>query len=895
MTDTFTIKFSSDADPSNNKTSFTLTETEINNTATSLTLHGKNAVPFGEDLWTNLVHLLENFYSSSGPNNSTLGQLWFDSTANALKVRRLSSTAPFSPEWALVSPFNGSSNLTVPLVTSLANNDITGDTSDFDNYFVTKSYSDTHYLPRGNFVPGADALSKYKIKYSTDVSFGSGDTTALVTKKYVDDLVGVSTSLHFTVQVDGSMVATTPLLGSLDNSIPAAGATPSGNLSVYDNYFVTRGYADQRYLREGVFDNDNRRISVSKIQYNSDAIYSAPYDDYTLVHKLFVTDYVASEVSKVTSTPAWLNVTTQPSLGVLWSDGNTPIKNIPIDSSNTGGQVLAINSSKNGFEWITPQVPNNAPNWVTNVPTGVMVGNGSIVNGVSSTSDKQILATTLTGSTISYEWKSLSDLGLVTKTANSQGFLYSDGTNLSSSYGGHDTVLTINSTGIPEWVLKSTLGGSGTTPSPTPSTQKWRNESENRKTNILYTNNTGFPILISVDDGNIVNEGIQLTVDGVIIGKMSTTSSATCLITDIIPAGSTYKIIRANAPTAETKIQWRELTLDFSGSSISAPSAGVVTSNGTTLSGTSYGTNNYLLASSGTGLKWVDPSTIGGGTSSTVNSNAIATTNPGPVTFTSTKASNTTMYDGYALPNGYNMSGVTQLLSLKLPDLSSDTLVSVTVGGTTAKTGTALTVIKMFADVNGTNIRSVSEDGTTFIITVKAGGSYTLNLMGQYHTALGVLSGAGKVTASNVFIEALAVGGTLSSSGSGSTGAVRMVKNTVSAKSFTNSNTPVNLVSVTIPASPTGTTVEYWVTLGFSHINGYTINDGSVPDSTVITVKDGSSILYNFDSIYTRFYSAAFSVTVSSTPKTLTLAIRGVNCDGDCINNYITATPITSL
>lgn len=901
MTDTFTIKFSSDADGATRKLPFTLTETEINTTSTSLTLHGKNAVPFGEDLWNNLVHLLENFCSSSGPAYSTLGQLWFDTTANALKVRRLSSSVPGTLEWALISPFNGSSNLTIPLITSGVNNGIADDTSSFDNYFVTRGYTDGRYLRSGStFDNTTTSKSKYIIEYGTGFTTAefTGKNNALVTKQYVDTLIGIADNLSIDVLVDGSMVTTKPLIGSLDNMIPAAGAIPSGNLSTYDNYYITRGYADQRYLREGVFDNDNRRMSISKIQYNSDAIYSvSDDDDYTLVHKKYVVDYVTSSIAaNATPIPSWLAGTQPAGLGVLWSNGTDPINIVPI-GTNTGGQVLAINSSANGFEWITPAAPApTLPAWISTIPTGVMVGNGSIVNGVSSTLDKQILSTKLTGSNVSYEWKSITDLDLVSKVTTENGFLYANGSAITYSKGGNDTVLTINSTGTPEWVAKSTLGGGTPTNIPT---AFWTDVKSTRTANTTYTNTTGSAIIVIVVVGNTPDTRHDFLVGATIVGKTSTTAMQN--VTFVVPAGVTYRYSNTsyNSSTNGEIYAWVEsggANITGGGSTMPILAKGVVISDGSTLSSKSYGTNNQLLASDGgNGLKWVDSSTIGG-SSSTVNSNAIATTNPGPVTFTNTKASNTTMYDGYVLPSGYNMSVTTQLLSLKLPVLSSDTLVSVTTGGVTARTGTgAIVVLKLFADVNGTNVRSVSEDGTTFIISVKAGTSYTINLIGQFHTALGAFSGAGTVTASNVFIEALAVGGTLSSTGSSSSGAVRMQKNTVASTAFTNSNTPVNLVSVTIPASAAGTTVEYWVTLGFSHIDGYTINDGSVPDSTVITVKDGSAIKYTFDSIYTRFYSAAFSVSVSSTAKTLTLAIRGVNCSGSCINNYITATPITSL
>lgn len=56
-------------------------------TSTSLTLIGKNFSGYGEFLNENLVHMLENFASSTEPRSPQTGQLWWDSNANLLKVK----------------------------------------------------------------------------------------------------------------------------------------------------------------------------------------------------------------------------------------------------------------------------------------------------------------------------------------------------------------------------------------------------------------------------------------------------------------------------------------------------------------------------------------------------------------------------------------------------------------------------------------------------------------------------------------------------------------------------------------------------------------------------------------------------------------------------------------
>ena len=58
----------------------------IDQTATDLTLIGKNVSYYGEFYNENLIKLLENFSSNTSPNNPMQGQLWFDSSESRLKV-----------------------------------------------------------------------------------------------------------------------------------------------------------------------------------------------------------------------------------------------------------------------------------------------------------------------------------------------------------------------------------------------------------------------------------------------------------------------------------------------------------------------------------------------------------------------------------------------------------------------------------------------------------------------------------------------------------------------------------------------------------------------------------------------------------------------------------------
>lgn len=63
-----------------------LADSSINQTVTDLTLIGKNVTGYGEYINENFVKLLENFSSATPPNNPILGQIWYDSIENRIKI-----------------------------------------------------------------------------------------------------------------------------------------------------------------------------------------------------------------------------------------------------------------------------------------------------------------------------------------------------------------------------------------------------------------------------------------------------------------------------------------------------------------------------------------------------------------------------------------------------------------------------------------------------------------------------------------------------------------------------------------------------------------------------------------------------------------------------------------
>jgi hypothetical protein len=64
----------------------TIVDSGVDRSATDLVLIGKNVTGYGEYINENFVKVLENFASTSEPNNPLVGQIWFDTSENRLKV-----------------------------------------------------------------------------------------------------------------------------------------------------------------------------------------------------------------------------------------------------------------------------------------------------------------------------------------------------------------------------------------------------------------------------------------------------------------------------------------------------------------------------------------------------------------------------------------------------------------------------------------------------------------------------------------------------------------------------------------------------------------------------------------------------------------------------------------
>lgn len=114
---TYTITFSD-----TNKTSFTIEELKkdgpgsLDGTHTDLVFYGKGNSDYGEDLWNNLIHMLENFSSAGpGPNNPIEGQLWYNNVDRLLSIYKevTPATNPKTYAWSVILDANSLSNPSV--------------------------------------------------------------------------------------------------------------------------------------------------------------------------------------------------------------------------------------------------------------------------------------------------------------------------------------------------------------------------------------------------------------------------------------------------------------------------------------------------------------------------------------------------------------------------------------------------------------------------------------------------------------------------------------------------------------------------------------------------------------------------------------------------------------
>lgn len=220
----------------------TILDGTINNTASSLTLVGRNYSGYGEIIAEDLVDLLVNFAYSVAPSNPNTGQLWYDTGAKILKVYTASST------WKNVGSVT--SQATAP--SSTIAGDLWWDSVDKQLYVYdgTTPYAEAGWILVG---PGYSVVDGKSTAIRETINNGSTDVP--VTSLYLD---GVRTAII-----------------SASNFTPATPITGFGNIraghnisSVYPIYGVAEnannlgGQQAANYFRNNINNSGTGTLTI---------------------------------------------------------------------------------------------------------------------------------------------------------------------------------------------------------------------------------------------------------------------------------------------------------------------------------------------------------------------------------------------------------------------------------------------------------------------------------------------------------------------------------------------------------------------------------------------------------------------------------------------------------
>jgi len=221
----------------------TVSDGQLDNLSTDLTLIGKNYSGFGEAFNENLVKLLENFASAARPTRPIRGQIWFDVTELKLKVYNGTAFQPVS-----------SATISATQPTSLTPGDLWFDDTNKQLYF----YDGINTLLLGPAYGLSQGVSGIRVATITD----SLNQSKVITSLYNNGtLIGIfsSSETEFTPKI--------PISGFSGTIVPGFNASTIAGIKF--NVTVTNseklgGRLDTTYVRNDTSGVINGKLGVTQ-------------------------------------------------------------------------------------------------------------------------------------------------------------------------------------------------------------------------------------------------------------------------------------------------------------------------------------------------------------------------------------------------------------------------------------------------------------------------------------------------------------------------------------------------------------------------------------------------------------------------------------------------------
>lgn len=231
------------------------------NTATSVSLVGQNYQGYGEVIAENFVTLLENSANTTAPSNPMTGELWFDTSNNALKVYdgsyfqyinsvRPSATTPtqslrtgvlwYDTTNSLLKLYTGSTFVTVGPTTILDEDDLVSNSATaVPSQQSVKAYVDNVVISSNTLPVSDDASNSIQVTFTDGVYFKGGNS--ITTSVNFDSTAGVEGEARVLIQLDDTITVNT--ISSSDSTAVVINdnLNVDGSLDVGSNFTISNG------------------------------------------------------------------------------------------------------------------------------------------------------------------------------------------------------------------------------------------------------------------------------------------------------------------------------------------------------------------------------------------------------------------------------------------------------------------------------------------------------------------------------------------------------------------------------------------------------------------------------------------------------------------------------